>query len=427
MKELSIEEKAKRYDEAIEKARNIVNSINVGLIGKDSFESVFPELKESEDERIRKELIDFLEYYRLNNVLDSKTVFLLTDSVAWLERQGEQKSFAKYKVGDTIYYDSFGRLVSFVIANIVEDGTDNPMYEDKDGNSVFQNDIVEQNHAKFKAGDWVVSDLDKMTRYISEVHNDKYNNYYVIKGDVETECDINEYDRLHHLWTIQDAKDGDVLTYNDSKNNIWVCIFKEYANERVYDYCTLDKESFWEHGNWNYLASFSYTPATKEQRDLLFQKMKEAGYEWDAEKKELKEIEQKLVWSERDEKLLNDAISLADECDDIELRDWFKSLRPQNRWKVVDKKIYVKEPALVQKKDKSEPCQGFVICYDHTLTPDVYERYIMLSDINCHSWWKPSDTEINILQGVIDGSFKPENVKVTLTNILEQLKKLREE
>jgi hypothetical protein len=40
----------------------------------------------------------------------------------------------------------------------------------------------------------------------------------------------------------------------------------------------------------------------------------------------LKEIEQKLVWSERDEKLLNDAISLADECDDIELRDWFKSL-----------------------------------------------------------------------------------------------------
>lgn len=34
-------------------------------------------------------------------------------------------------------------------------------------------------------------------------------------------------------------------------------------------------------------------PATKEQRDILFQKMHKAGYEWDAEKKELKEIEQK--------------------------------------------------------------------------------------------------------------------------------------
>ena len=31
-------------------------------------------------------------------------------------------------------------------------------------------------------------------------------------------------------------------------------------------------------------------PATKEQRNLLFQKMKDAGYEWDVEKKELKKL-----------------------------------------------------------------------------------------------------------------------------------------
>ena len=37
--------------------------------------------------------------------------------------------------------------------------------------------------------------------------------------------------------------------------------------------------------------------------------------------------EDKLAWSERDEELLNDAISLADECDDIELRDWLKSIK----------------------------------------------------------------------------------------------------
>lgn len=55
MKELSIEEKAKAYDEALTKARNIVNSINVGLIGKDSFEAVFPELKELEDEKINSD------------------------------------------------------------------------------------------------------------------------------------------------------------------------------------------------------------------------------------------------------------------------------------------------------------------------------------------------------------------------------------
>ena len=49
-------------------------------------------------------------------------------------------------------------------------------------------------------------------------------------------------------------------------------------------------------------------PATKEQRDLLFQKMKEAGYEWDADKKELKKIEQKLV-EEKELLLKNDEIA----------------------------------------------------------------------------------------------------------------------
>ena len=57
-------------------------------------------------------------------------------------------------------------------------------------------------------------------------------------------------------------------------------------------------------------------PATKEQRDLLFQKMHEFGYEWDAEKKELKLLitnggdffesenrEQKPAWGEDNEKL----------------------------------------------------------------------------------------------------------------------------
>jgi hypothetical protein len=68
-------------------------------------------------------------------------------------KQEEQKHVAKYKVGDTIYYSSFGRLVSFVIANIVEDGTDNPMYEDKDGNSVFEKDLVEQKPAAWSEYD----------------------------------------------------------------------------------------------------------------------------------------------------------------------------------------------------------------------------------------------------------------------------------
>ena len=87
MKELSVIEKAKRYDEALTKARNIVNSINVGLIGKDSFEAVFPELKESEDENIRKDLIQWINEFP-DTIWRSH---YKRDILAWLEKQGEQK------------------------------------------------------------------------------------------------------------------------------------------------------------------------------------------------------------------------------------------------------------------------------------------------------------------------------------------------
>jgi hypothetical protein len=81
----------------------------------------------------------------------------------------------------------------------------------------------------------------------------------------------------------------------------------------------------------------------------LFQKMHEAGYEWDAEKLELKKIEQKPAWSEEDEKILNSVIEEImpfGECPDYptdedreyyysraKMIDWLKSLRPQNTWK----------------------------------------------------------------------------------------------
>ena len=42
-------------------------------------------------------------------------------------------------------------------------------------------------------------------------------------------------------------------------------------------------------------------PATKEQRDLLFAKMKDAGYEWDVEKKELRKIDYNSKQSYEDE------------------------------------------------------------------------------------------------------------------------------
>ena len=91
-----------------------------------------------------------------------------------------------------------------------------------------------------------------------------------------------------HLWTIKDARDGDVLVYNNSSVEI-ILLFKKWMNGvggGAYSYAhTFNNEILFN--DWSD-CGYATHPATKEQRDLLFQKMKEAGYEWDADKKELK-------------------------------------------------------------------------------------------------------------------------------------------
>ena len=89
-------EKAKAYDGAIERAKkwhNIPNPIYCNIIT----EKIFPELKESEDEEIRKEIISILRnaYWTSNRNRFNKLV-------AWLEKQGDKdkliQELGEYKV-----------------------------------------------------------------------------------------------------------------------------------------------------------------------------------------------------------------------------------------------------------------------------------------------------------------------------------------
>ena len=85
MKELSVEEKAKRYDEALERTRELYSQHWVEWSDKD-IESIFPELKESEDEEIRKEIISFLQLPHPQFVGERKQ----EKWIAWLEKQGQK-------------------------------------------------------------------------------------------------------------------------------------------------------------------------------------------------------------------------------------------------------------------------------------------------------------------------------------------------
>lgn len=90
MEELTIEEKAKRYDEAIERAEKWRNAPNVDKIptfANRIIDEIFPEFKESEDDRIRKALTD---YFRWNSDGQLLNEFSNREVRAWLEKQGDR-------------------------------------------------------------------------------------------------------------------------------------------------------------------------------------------------------------------------------------------------------------------------------------------------------------------------------------------------
>lgn len=88
VKELSIEEKARRYDEAIEKFDVILNLNTVkesGTICTDDVRKILPELAESEDEKIRKAIIEIVkkDEERIGTNAHLK-------KIQWLEKKGEK-------------------------------------------------------------------------------------------------------------------------------------------------------------------------------------------------------------------------------------------------------------------------------------------------------------------------------------------------
>ena len=74
--------------ETIEKVKQMLTD---GVITKEQVAKYFPELKDSEDEKIRKWLIEMVEEVRKANPTNESHNGNCSDAIAWLEKQGEQK------------------------------------------------------------------------------------------------------------------------------------------------------------------------------------------------------------------------------------------------------------------------------------------------------------------------------------------------
>jgi len=174
----------------------------------------------------------------------------------------------------------------------------------------------------------------------------KQSKFYQIKNITEYEytlvgCDgsiitrpIQDVDKSASAFTIRDARGGDVL-YCENSGIEYIVMNKGISKcNNIDSYFRYNSEDGFDIGVPSVLSAEEdiITPATKEQRELLFQKMREAGYEWDSEKKELREIEQKPAWSEEDDVRLQaciDALQTKSICGKVDtiMTKWLKSLK----------------------------------------------------------------------------------------------------
>lgn len=214
----------------------------------------------------------------------------------------------------------------------------------------------EKQSPKFHKGDWITNGIETVQIIGYDID---YGYQVDCKGNLQHR-DTDIIEKEYHLWSISDAKDGDVLACCDNKPFIFKGFFDLNFPNCLAAYCGVTLENQFGHCNGKtFWTNQDVKPATKEQCNLLFQKMHEAGYEWDAEKKELKEIEfnpdklieetyqqqadevldivtEKSAWNEEDEKMVNDIIASIDTLYYHGMVKWLKSIKyriqPQQKW-----------------------------------------------------------------------------------------------
>lgn len=109
MKKLTIEQKAKAYDEALKVAKDIRDGKATYISnGTTVIEAIFPELKEDENERIRKKLISYFSDVKGFSTLEYNYGVTNEEVVAWLEKQG-----------NTAYNEELSKLLHKVICKFI--------------------------------------------------------------------------------------------------------------------------------------------------------------------------------------------------------------------------------------------------------------------------------------------------------------------
>lgn len=256
-----------KYKDALELARDY-HKANLMLYKADEnavLEDIFPELAESEDEKTRKELTEFLEKASggfLNTTIKCKT---FGKWLSWLEKQGKQ---------ETICDKCKKEHPSHFCQDITALGRCALEHEQKSSDNKVE--------PKFNIGDWITDGY--LHCKISDVLDDRYivDTKFAKRSAIPFKRE-NEY----HLWAIEDAKDGDILASNYNRPFIYN---GNHNSRHVGAHCgiTTNDKLIIASEECHWTENLNIHPANKDQRDILMNAMNDDGYVFDFDKKELK-------------------------------------------------------------------------------------------------------------------------------------------
>ena len=300
-----MEDYKEKYEMALEGVQEILSS------GQDSIKmsqlalrlhGIFPELKESEDKKIRNRILLSLEKDLMTTKNSGCDTQDLEQCIAWLEKQSKSttididKMVLKYSQTRETCTNGLPvncqiRAYRQGINDILEKQgkqEEPQVYETENGEVITysETDGYKVVEPKFKVGDWVVSRFNSNIHQIINISRNM--DYY--EFDDGNACSISLANNFYRAWDITDAKDGDVLEFGDhGRLVVGIVSFVNERTGKVDVLCLLDGNEF-KIGNFYALDTIKPHPATREQRDQLEKAMFDAGYKWNKEKLKLEKI-----------------------------------------------------------------------------------------------------------------------------------------
>ena len=310
------------YKEKYEKALQRAKLIEQGTSDYSVATYIFPELV-THDARMMHFILAELQFLRINAGQDSDRNKVLTDAINWLEDQHSGKKW--------IYEDVYLKEKEQVFQDGVDEVLENPQKyglekqgEQKpnpySGTSFEYNGhvwgmcardggveilidsklkafvsldrtemyplIINKTEPKFKVGDWCIYNENNTIFQITKVLSSLY---CCRTNEGEEYSSTRDYiEKNARLWTIQDAKDGDVLDDGDSTilfRKIGNCVWDDVIDYHI-GFTYLDGGFIIQSGMSHYgkIDRTRFKPATKEQCELLFANIEKIGYIWDETK-----------------------------------------------------------------------------------------------------------------------------------------------